>query len=117
MSNPLDQLYKTKLQLIAVLAVVGGIGLLMLAHWSTADPALSWLAAVPLSEIGSTLFGTGLLAVFFEYVDRKHGDERTDQRIRDAIRKEAPVIRDAVLDSFAFDPEALKDVASANKGH
>ncbi|MFB8776854.1 hypothetical protein [Streptomyces broussonetiae] len=112
MSNLLDQLYKTKLQLIAVLAVVGGIGLLILAHWSTSDAALGWLAAVPLSEIGSTLFGTGLLAVFFEYVDRKHGDERTDQRIRKAVRKEAPVIRDAVLDSFAFEPEALKGIAS-----
>src|SRR5438105_14706417 len=108
MTNLLDQLYKTKLQLIAVLAVVGGIACLMLAHWSTTDPAApTWLATLPISEIGSTLFGTGLLAVFFEYVDRKHGDERTGQRVREAVRKEAPAIRDAVLDSFAFDPEAL----------
>ncbi|MCA1606251.1 MAG: hypothetical protein LC775_12445, partial [Acidobacteria bacterium] len=53
-----------------------------------------------------------LLAVFFEYVDRKHGDERTDQRVRKAVRQEAPAIRDAVLDSFAFNPEALKNIAS-----
>jgi hypothetical protein len=113
MASLLDQLYKTKLQLIAVLAVVGGIACLMLAQWLSTTPAApSWLTALPISEIGSTLFGTGLLAIFFEYVDRKHGDERTDQRIRQAVRKEAPAIRDAVLDSFAFDPDALKGVAS-----
>lgn len=112
MTNPLDQLYQTKLQLIAVLAGVGGIALLMLAHWSTTAAAPNWLAALPIAEIGSTLFGTGLLAVFFEYVDRKHGDERTDQRIQKAVRREAPAFRDAVLDSFAFDPEALAGIAS-----
>jgi hypothetical protein len=113
MANLLDQLYKTKLQLIAVVAVVAGIACLMLAQWlSTAPTTPSWLVNLPISEIGSTLFGTGLLAVFFEYVDRKHGDERTDQRVRQAVRKEAPAIRDAVLDSFAFDPAGLKGVAS-----
>ncbi|WP_314410150.1 hypothetical protein [Streptomyces sp. DSM 40484] len=112
MTNPLDQLYKTKLQLIAVLAVVGGIACLMLAHWSATASVPGWLTVLPLSEIGSTLFGTGLLAVFFEYVDRKHGEERTDQRIREAVRKEAPAIRDAVLDNFAFNVETLKGVAS-----
>lgn len=66
---------KTKLQLIAVLAVVGGIACLLLARWSITAAAPSWLAALPIAEIGSTLFGTGLLAVFFEYIDRQHGDE------------------------------------------
>jgi hypothetical protein len=113
MASPLDQLYKTKLQLIAVLAVVGGIALLMLAHWADSSPLAKWLSAFPISELGSTLFATGLLAIFFEYVDRKHGDQRTDQRIRAAVRQEAPAIRDAVLDSFAFDPTALKNIASA----
>jgi hypothetical protein len=113
MASLLDQLYKTKLQLIAVLAVVGGIACMLLAQWlGTAPTAPNWLTALPISEIGSTLFSTGLLAVFFEYVDRKHGDERTDQRIRQAVRREAPAIRDAVLDSFAFNPTALKSVAS-----
>lgn len=112
MPDLLDQLYKTKLQLIAVLAVVGGIACLMLAHWSTTAAAPSWLAALPITEIGSTLFGTGLLVVFFEYIDRRHGDARTDQRVRDAIRQEAPAIRDAVFDSLAFNPDGLKHIAS-----
>lgn len=112
MANPLDQLYKTKLQLIAVLAVVGGIACLMVAPWSATSAAPSWLAILPISEFGHSLLGTGLLAIFFEYVDRKHGEERTDQRIREAVRQEAPAIRDAVLDSFAFNAETLKNVVS-----
>jgi len=111
MKDLLDQLYKTKLQLIAVLSAVSGISCLLLANWlSGSGPA--WTRNLPISEIGSVLFSTGLLAVFFEYVDRKHGDQRTDERIRAAVRKEAPAIRDAVLDSFTFNPEGLKSVAS-----
>lgn len=112
MDNLLDQIYKTKLQLIAVLAAVGGIACLLLAHLSTTASGLDWLTALPISEIGSTLFSTGLLAVFFEYVDRKHGDQRTDERMREAVRREAPAIRDAVLDSFAFNVDTLKGIAS-----
>ncbi|GAB3168166.1 hypothetical protein GCM10027059_30420 [Myceligenerans halotolerans] len=112
MKHPLDQLYKTKLQLLAVIAVVGGIAGLVLAHWGAQPGAPAWIAPLPIGEIGSTLFGTGLLAVFFEYVDRKHGDVRTEQRISEAVRREAPAIRDAVLDSFAFNAEALKGLAS-----
>lgn len=112
MFNLHDQLYKTKLQLIAVLAVVGGIAGLLLAHWSTTAATPSWLAALPISELGSTLFTFGLLAILFEHLDRKHGDERAEQRVREAVRHEAPAIRDAVLDSFAFNADALKGVAS-----
>lgn len=112
MAHPLDQLYKAKLQLIALLSVVGGVALLVLARWTTTEASSSWLTSLPVSEIGSTLFGTGLLAIFFEYVDRKHGDQRTDQRVQQAVRHEAPAIRDAVLDSFAFDPDTLRNVAS-----
>lgn len=112
MANPLDQLYKTKLQLIAVLAVMGGVVGLALARWADRSTAPSWLSALPIGEVGSILFGTGLLAIFFEYVDRKHGDARTNQRIRDAVRREAPAIRDAVLDSFAFSPDTLQGIAS-----
>src|SRR6266536_1129400 len=112
MGSLLDQLYRTKLQLIALISVVLGVAALVAAHWASHDPRGAWLAAWPVGEVGSTLFGTGLLAVFFEYVDRKHGDERTDQRVREAVRREAPAIRDAVLDSLAFKADTLRHVAS-----
>ncbi|WP_024876838.1 hypothetical protein [Saccharomonospora piscinae] len=113
MANPLDQLYKTKLQLVAVIAVVGGVAGLMLAHWGSTPDAPAWLGQLPVGELGSTLFGTGLLAIFFEYVDPSSPTgKRTEQRISEAVRNEAPAIRDAVLDSFAFNAEALKGLAS-----
>lgn len=111
--HPLDQLYQTKLQLLAVVLTVTGIFALLLAHWASSAPdAPSWLLVLPLTDLGSAIFTTGLLAVAFEYLDRRDGDARTDARLRRAIQTEAPAIRDAVLDSFAFDPKALQNVAS-----
>jgi hypothetical protein len=113
MARPLDQLYKTKLQLMAVLIVVAGAVVLMLARWvATLTNIPQWLHWVPLSELGATLVGTGIVAIVYEYVDRQHGDERADQRIREAVRQEAPAFRNAVLDSFAFDPDTLRSIAS-----
>ena len=112
MRDLLDQLYKTKLQLLAVLSTVGGIALLLLARWADSATATTWLTSLPLSDLGSALFTTGLLAVAFEYLDRKDGDERATQRLRQVLREEAPAIRDAVVDGFAFNADALKNVAS-----
>ena len=112
MRDALDRLYKTKLQLLAVLSVVFGIALLLLARMLEISTELSWLADLPLTDIGSALFTTGLLAVAFEYIDRKDGDERANQRLRQVLREEAPAIRDAVLDGIAFSPDGLKNVSS-----
>ena len=112
MRDLLDQLYKTKLQLLAVLSTVGGIALLLLARWTETVADASWLTNLPLTDLGSALFTTGLLAVAFEYLDRKDGDERANQRLRQVLREEAPAIRDAVVDGFAFNADALKNVAS-----
>lgn len=108
MRHLLEDLYKARLQLIAVVLTVIG-ALLMIAARSVAS---DWLTVVPLDEIGSAMFTTGLLAVAFEYIDRKDGDRRAMQRLRSTLREEAPAIRDAVLEGFASSPEALSNVAS-----
>ncbi|GAB3428625.1 hypothetical protein GCM10027569_72330 [Flindersiella endophytica] len=112
MPSLLDQLYQSKLQLIAVVSVVGGVGLLILAQWLDVAALSGWVRWLPVGELGTTLFSTGLLAIFFEYVDRKHGEQRAAERVREAVRQEAPAIRDAVLNSFAFEPAKLRNVAS-----
>lgn len=112
MRDVLDQLYQTKLQLLAVLSTVGGVALLLLARWAEATAEVSWLATLPLTDIGSALFTTGLLAVAFEYIDRRDGDERANQRLRQVLREEAPTVRDAVVDGFTFNADSLKNVAS-----
>ena len=113
MRDALDRLYKTKLQLLAVLSTLLGVILLLLANLAESTLALPpWLSALPLTDLGSALFTTGLLAVAFEYIDRRDGDERANLRLRQVLREEAPAIRQAVLDGLAFSPDGLKAVAS-----
>jgi hypothetical protein len=112
MRNLLDQLYKTKLQLLAVILTVSGVALLVVVHWIDASHPPHWLTDLPLTDLGSALFTTGLLAVVFEYINRKDGETRTRQQLRDVLRAEAPAIRDAVYDGFAFNSDELKTVAS-----
>ena len=113
MKNMLDQLYQTKAQLIAVLSTAVGFGLLMLAKW---PPAVDWLRAfplpIPVSEFGAGFVGFGVLGIYFQVLDRTAGDQRTKRDLREAVHAEVPTMRDAVLDSFAFDPKRLKDIAS-----
>jgi hypothetical protein len=115
MANLLDQLYKTKLQLIVVVAGVVGIAMMMLAKWA---PVSGWLTAlllpVPLGELDGTVFSIGLLAVFFEYVDRKHGDERTDQPIQNAVRREPQPSATRCWTASPSTQEALKGIASTD---
>ena len=77
MRHPLAQLYKTKLQLLAVILTVSGVVLLVVVHWIDASHPPHWLTNLPLTDLGSALFTTGLLAVAFEYIDRQDGESRT----------------------------------------
>lgn len=109
--NPLQRLYQTKLALLATLATVAGVALLFFAHWvDRTGPA--WLQAWPLTDVGSALFTTGLIAVFFEYVDNEDAEARATQRLDAAITRKASTIRDAVIDGFAFNADDLARVAS-----
>jgi hypothetical protein len=108
--NPLQRLYKTKLALLATVSTVAGLALLLLARW--AEDGVSWLIQLPLSEIGATLFATGLIVIAFEYVDREDAEERALLRLRTLLKEEAPAFRDAVVEGFATKPDSLTRVAS-----
>jgi hypothetical protein len=114
MANPIHRLYKTKLQLAAVVTAVLGIGLLTLSQAvaTTSLPLLNWIVGLPIGELGAALVGGGLIAVIFEYYAREESRRIAADQFRAVLRQEASTIRDAVLDSFAFDPVALKNVAS-----
>jgi hypothetical protein len=70
------------------------------------------LQAWPLVDIGSALFTTGLIAIFFEYVDSEDAEARAVQRLDAAITRKASTIRDAVIDGFAFNAADLARVSS-----
>ena len=76
--------------------------------------------ALPLGELGGTLFGAGLLSTFFEYTFRRDQEAHMLARFRHIIREEAPAMCDAFIEAFRFDrqdvariatPELLDDLA------
>lgn len=112
MQDLLHRLYKTRLTLLAVLLTVAGLGLLFLAHWAANEPHWSWLRNLPVSDIGSGLFTTGLLAVAWQYFTQQVADDHTMQLFRHVLKEEAPDIRDAVIQGLAVTPDDLARVAS-----
>ena len=114
MNHLLDQLYKLKLLFAGLVTALIGVAILFLTKAIATTPALSWLANLPIGELGAGLLSAGVIAVIFEFYARQEADERATERFRRAIRQEASAIRDAVLDSFAFNPDQLKDIASAD---
>src|SRR5690242_9837927 len=110
--NPLQRLYKTKLALCATIATVIGVALLVLARWVDTHQAWHWLTSLPVADVGSALFTTGLVVIFFEYIGQVDEEEREAQRLRKVLTETAPAIRDSVVDGFAFAPDALTNVAS-----
>ncbi|ABD10272.1 hypothetical protein ThrDRAFT_01696 [Frankia casuarinae] len=110
--TPLQRLYRTKLTLLAVILTGLGAAFLIASRQADLSAAVPWLMWLPLSEIGSTLFGSGLIVVAFNYISEADADERANERLRKVLKEEAPAIRDAVIDGFAFAPDALTAVAS-----
>ena len=71
-----------------------------------------WLHALPLGELGGTLFGAGLLSTFFEYTFRRDQERAVTERFRQTIREEAPALRDAVIEAFRFERQDLARIAT-----
>lgn len=112
MDGPLQRLYQAKLTNLALLLVLVGLAVMALARLVDRSPGWPWLAALPLSDVGSSLFIAGFLGIALQYLDQRDGEERANQRLRKVLSEEAPAIRDAVIDGFAFSPEALTAVSS-----
>ena len=108
------RLRKTKAALLATVLTLAGILLIMLNGWLSGLNLgdCSWLHALPLGELGGTLFGAGLLGTLFEYSFRKDQEAATTSQFRQIIHDEAPAMRDAVIEGFAIRPEDLKRVAN-----
>ncbi len=123
----LYRLRRLKAALLAVSFTLAGILLMMLNAWLSPLQLgdWQWLHALPLGELGGTLFGAGLLSTFFEYAFRRDQERAVTERFRQTIREEAPALRDAVIEAFRFDrqdvariatPELLDDLATTSLG-
>lgn len=88
------RLRKTKAALLAVALTLAGIVLMVANSW-LADLELgswAWLHALPIGELGGTLFGAGFLGALFEYSFRKDQEEATAERFRDIINVPRQVV-------------------------
>ena len=112
MNDPRRELYKTKLTLLAILLGVAGLALMIVARVVFDDHGWHWLQNVPLDSIGSTLFIAGLLSVAMDYFDGRDREARDTERLQRVLRAEAPAIRDAVIQGFAFEPDDLARVST-----
>lgn len=121
------RLRRLKAALLAVSFILAGILLMMLNAWLTPMQLgeWQWLHALPLGELGGTLFGAGLLSTFFEYAFRRDQERTVTEHFRQTIREEAPALRNAVIEAFRFDrqdvariatPELLDDLARTSLG-
>lgn len=108
------RLRKTKAFLLATSLTLAGVLLIMLNGWvSNLNLGVwDWLHALPIGELGGTLFGAGLLSTLFEYTFRKDQEEATVEQFRQIIHEQAPAMRDAVIEGFAIHPEDLKRVSN-----
>ena len=125
--TPHHRLRRLKAALLAVSFTLAGILLMMLNAWLTPLNLgdWQWLHALPLGELGGTLFGAGLLSTLFEYTFRRDQERAVTERFRQTIRDEAPALRDAVIEAFRFDhqdvariatPQLLDDLARTSLG-
>lgn len=110
----LHRLRRLKAALLAVSLTLAGILLMMLNAWLTPMQLgdWQWLHALPLGELGGTLFGAGLLSTFFEYTFRRDQERAVTERFRQTIRDEAPALRDAVIEAFRFDHQDVAHIAT-----
>ncbi|MFL6137381.1 MAG: hypothetical protein ACJ74O_06215 [Frankiaceae bacterium] len=112
MHDPLQRLYKTKLALLATVLTGLGLAFLIAAQAIDTTEGFTWLQHWPLHDLGSALFTTGLITIAYNYLDRTDSEARATQRLERVLRAEAPAIRDAVIDGFAFNRDDLKRVTN-----
>ena len=111
MRSPLQRLYQTKYQVVALVFMFVGFVLMVIGHWLGRISLDWWLQDVPVSGIGDGLFITGLLSVALSYIDREAGVARDTAHLEAVFDKKVPVLREAVYDSFASKPDALEALA------
>ena len=112
MKELLERLHRLKLVLASLTLTVLGVLLIALGQQLEESSREGWFAATPWSELGGILVGAGLLTIWLDRFFRREQDAMADQRFRQILRDQAPIMRDAVLDGFAANREDLRRVAT-----
>lgn len=115
MRNVHDQLYRTKVALVAVSLTVIGLGLVLGAAWLAQQRGWSWINHWHVTDIGLAIFTTGLVAVAFTYIDGKDKEVRDAERLGHAVESRAPAIVQAVLDGLTASSANMELLAPAQQ--
>ena len=112
-ASPIHRLRRAKAALLAVSLTLAGVLILMGDTWlgQIGLGAWAWIKALPLGELGGALLSAGLIGSIVDYSARRDQDEATSRRFRQIISEQAPTIRDAVIEGFAFRPEDLQRIS------
>lgn len=108
----LNRIYKLKVTLVAVITLALGVTLLLISHDGGAAVGWPWIAALPVSELGSTLVVTGAFAIVWDYYDGRDRKKREETLLRRVLKESAPAFRDAVVQGFALHSQDLARVAT-----
>ncbi|UGT64415.1 hypothetical protein [Nocardia asteroides] len=112
MEDPQDRIVKLQTILAAIVVAVIGVALMVFEAQLPHLPEFAWLAFFPWSEVGGTLLVAGVLGLGIDYVTSRDRDRRDTARLTRVLRDSAPVMRDAVIEGFAFGREDLARVTS-----
>ncbi len=112
MRNVREQLYATKVALLAVLFTFVGLLALVAGAVPNLPHGWHWLHEAVTQNIAMALFTTGLVVVAFTYIDGKDKEARDAERIGHAVEDKAPAIVQAVLDGLTASPDNMKLLAA-----
>ena len=111
----LGRLYRTKLIWVTIIGSAIGLGILVLgirsARWHS--HGWDWLHNVPLDAVGSTILSTCIVIIIFEYLGHQELEDRAITRLRQVLPEQERIIRKAILDGFAFNPQSIGLIASS----
>lgn len=112
MRNIREQLYATKVALLAVLFTFIGLLALVAGAVPNLPHGWHWLHESVTQNIAMALFTTGLVVVAFTYIDGKDKEARDAERIGNAVVDKAPAIVQSVLDGLTASPDNMRMLAA-----
>lgn len=111
--SALLRLYRTQLKLLATLVTAAGV-ILMFAARIPAVKQFPVLEFIPFNEFGSSLLTLGLVGVGWDYVRTRDTEQRTDERLDEANKRNLPAVADAVVSALAATPDTMRAVLAPN---
>lgn len=112
MNDTLERFQRTKKVLVGLIFVVVGIVLLTVSKVLPTWPNLAWIAVLPWGEIGGILIGAGVFSIWLDSYFEREKQQADDERLQRLFIQQAPAMRDAVINGFAFHPDDLARVST-----